>query len=289
MIQDIYPKTFHCEYKEKTPGKNSRIFFFSQDRILAAFAENEVYIPTYQEISEYISAEWSFRYLFAIDDTDYFLCSVPQGFEMKPYRYEKIGDFRYFLPKDVSFAALTAYQLYIWYRDNRYCGRCGALVNHDHKERMLYCSKCHNAIYPKIAPAVIVSVISGDRILLAKSAVSTYKKYGLIAGFTEIGETAEDTVRREVMEETGLKVKNITYYKSQPWAFGGNLLLGYYAELDGTDEITLDRTELEKACWFNRNEISEEDDGISMTREMIIKFKNGYSIKKDTEDECSKE
>ena len=95
----------------------------------------------------------------------------------------------------------------------------------------------------------------------------------MIAGFTEIGENAEQTVAREVMEEVGLKVKNIRYYKSQPWAFSGSLLMGFFAELDGDDVITLDTNELSEAGWFSRDEIDLEDDHLSLTREMIMLFK----------------
>ena len=93
-------------------------------------------------------------------------------------------------------------------------------------QRMLQCPCCANMVFPKIAPAVIVGVTHGDKILMTKYAGREYKRYALIAGFTEIGETAEETVKREVMEEVGLTVKNIRYYKSQPWGFDSNLLLG---------------------------------------------------------------
>ena len=104
---------------------------------------------------------------------------------------------------------------------------------------------------------------------------STYRGYALIAGFVEIGETFEETVRREVMEEVGLKVKNIRYYKSQPWSFSDTLLMGFYCDLDGEEEITLDREELALAEWFRRDEIPVEPSRDSLTNEMIIKFKNG--------------
>ena len=90
-------------------------------------------------------------------------------------------------------------------------------------ERMMQCPKCGLMEFPKICPAVIIGVIDGDRILMSKYAGREYKKYALLAGFTEIGETLEETVSREVMEEVGLKVKNITYYKNQPWAFSGEI------------------------------------------------------------------
>ena len=128
-------------------------------------------------------------------------------------------------------------------------------------------------VYPKISPAVIVGVIHNDKILMSKYAGRAYTRYALIAGFTEIGENAEQTVAREVMEEVGLKVKNIRYYKSQPWAFSDSLLMGFFAELDGDDTITLDTNELAEAGWFSRDEIDLEDDHLSLTREMIMLFK----------------
>ena len=109
---------------------------------------------------------------------------------------------------------------------------------------------------------------------MSKYAGRTYKKYALLAGFTEIGETIEETVQREVMEEVGLKVKNIRYYKSQPWSFSDTILMGFYCDLDGEEEITLDREELALAEWFRRDEIPVEPSRDSLTNEMIIKFKN---------------
>lgn len=117
--------------------------------------------------------------------------------------------------------------------------------------------------------------VIGNRILMSKYAGRAYKKYALLAGFTEIGETVEETVAREVMEEVGLKVRNIRYYKSQPWAFSDTLLMGFYCDLDGSDKITLDRDELSLAEWFEREEIPVEPSRDSLTNEMIMKFKQG--------------
>ena len=110
--------------------------------------------------------------------------------------------------------------------------------------------------------------------VMSKYAGRTYKKYALLAGFAEIGETLEETVKREVMEEVGLKVKNIRYYKSQPWSFSDTLLMGFYCDLDGTDEIILDREELALAEWFEREKIPVGPSRDSLTNEMIMKFKN---------------
>ena len=139
------------------------------------------------------------------------------------------------------------------------------------------CPVCGQTEYPKISPAVIVAITNGNKLLMSRYRVnhSTYRGYALIAGFVEIGETFEETVRREVMEEVGLKVKNIRYYKSQPWSFSSTLLCGFFCDVDGDTSITLDTNELALAEWFARENIPVEDDGISLTREMIRVFKHG--------------
>ena len=134
------------------------------------------------------------------------------------------------------------------------------------------CPKCGNMIFPRISPAVIVAVTKGDYLLLTKYAGRSYTRYALIAGYTEIGETLEQTVQREVMEEVGLQVTNIRYYKSQPWGIDGNLLMGFYCDLEGDDTIRLDRTELSLAEWHHRSALPAHDDGISLTREMMRVF-----------------
>ena len=96
-----------------------------------------------------------------------------------------------------------------------------------------------------------------------------------MAGFTEIGETLEETVKREVMEETGLKVKNIRYYGSQPWGIVDNLMVGFYCELEGSCEIVRDTEELKLAEWFSREEVELQPTDMSLTNNMMKAFKEG--------------
>ena len=102
-----------------------------------------------------------------------------------------------------------------------------------------------------------------------------FKRHALVAGYNEIGESIEDTVRREVLEEVGLRVKNLRFYKSQPWTFTDTLLMGFYAELDGDDTITMQEDELSEALWFHRSEIPQDYSAISLTGEMIEMFRQG--------------
>ena len=118
-------------------------------------------------------------------------------------------------------------------------------------------------------------MINGDRILLTKYAGRDFAHYALIAGFTEIGETFEETVQREVMEEAGVRVKNIRYYKSQPWGIVDDLLAGFYCDVDGNTRITLDRNELKEAVWVKREDVEGQPHDLSLTNEMMVVFREG--------------
>ena len=140
---------------------------------------------------------------------------------------------------------------------------------------MLRCPACGNLIFPRINPVVIAAVTDGDKLLLSRYAGRSYTSFALLAGYAEIGETIEQTVAREVYEEVGLKVKNLRYYKSQPWGVDGNLLFGFFCDLDGDGTIHLDENELSHAAWYPRHDLPVTDDGFSLTREMIRVFGEG--------------
>lgn len=137
------------------------------------------------------------------------------------------------------------------------------------------CPKCGATIYPRISPAVIVGVTDGDKLLLTKYSDRPVRGYGLIAGFNEIGETIEETVHREVREEVGLRVKNLRFYKSQPWSFSGCLLMGFFCDLDGEEKITLQEDELAEGTWFSREDLHHVNENVSLTNEMICLFQEG--------------
>ena len=270
MIQDLGDKKLFNEYKELEAEEQDSVFCFDGDKLIVSkAADGTLAIP---KAADFVNQKM--QYLFRIDEERYFLI-LDKAEKPSEYQWESTRNFRRLEDKKLAFAAATAYHLYQWYRDNRFCGRCGQRLEHDHIERMLRCKACGNMIFPKIAPAVIVAVTDGNKILLTKYNGRVYKNYALIAGFTEVGETAEETVAREVMEEVGLKVKNIKYYKSQPWGTDCNLLLGFFCDLDGDGAITMDRHELSTAEWFEREEMPTDDDGYSLTREMMSIFREG--------------
>lgn len=273
MIQDIAPHIYHNEYKPKQPAKNSFGLSFEDGKLRVKMTNGELTFPTFEELEKNNKHIYDdYTYLFEIDDRAFYLLKDVQVDECELFSRR---DFREKEPQYMAFAGITAFQLHDWYNNNRFCGKCGSPMRHDEKERMVRCDSCGRLEYPRISPAVIIGVTNGNKLLLSKYAGRLYTKYALLAGFVEIGETVEETVKREVMEEVGLKVKNVTYYKSQPWSFSDTLLMGFYAELDGDDQVTLDTEELALAEWFEREEIPVNDISISLTNEMILNFKNG--------------
>lgn len=280
MLQDLSFGRLENEFRTISPAATDTALCFQGDRILLQRApDNTLCLPTCEQVSQWRHlhnwCSWeqdSFRYAFRMQDQNFFLWMGEAGTGDTPFSYESVRQLRQLVSKEICFAIMTGWHLFSWYRANRFCGRCGTPTVHDHLERMVRCPSCGNLIFPKICPAVIVAVTDGDRLLLSKYAGRSYTRYALIAGYTEIGETIEQTVHREVMEEVGLKVKNLRYYKSQPWGVDGNVLMGFYCDLDGSDTIHLDRTELALAEWHHRSSLPAEDDGISLTREMIRIF-----------------
>lgn len=231
------------------------------------------------------------EYLFSIDEIPYFMVRSAEGDpalklaeEENQETFQEDGSgkfsfqgpayFRIMQPEYQAFAAITAVQLFRWKESRKFCGCCGGRTEDSRTERALVCTKCGHTEYPKICPAVIVAVTDGDRLLMSRYKGRAYRGYALIAGFVEIGETFEETVRREVMEEVGLKVKNIRYYKSQPWAFTDTEMIGFFAELDGDDAIRLQEDELSEAGWYRRDEIPEDVSSISVGSEMKMAFKH---------------
>lgn len=266
MIQDIKPEKFRNEYQNAKAEKSDRCLVYKDGRILLKEADGQIGYPTFEEIG--VQPEKGL-YAFRIDDMRLFLYlgeleGCPTGVTYHPLNF-----LRQARPKALAYAGVVGNHLNQWYRDNVFCGRCMARLEHDTRERMLYCPRCGNRIYPKICPAVIVCVTNGDQVLLTKYAGREYTRYALIAGFTEIGETLEETVAREVMEETGIRVKNIQYYKSQPWGFSGGLLMGFFCEVDGDTTLKIDTSELSLAKWVKIESLKDMDDGVSLTREMM--------------------
>ena len=274
MIQDIYPHRLRNEFVPDRPvDPEGWLFRFDGDSLLCAIDGDGVGLPRVKDIPSASER----RYLFALDDVPCYLDMAEEKGVIGGLEWAQVRTLRRRVagPREVIFAAWTAFQLYNWYRDNRFCGRCGGRTALAPDERAVMCPACKRRIYPRIIPAVIVGVTNGDEILMTKYRGRDIPYFALIAGFTEIGETLEQTVAREVMEEAGLRVKNIRYYKSQPWAIVDDLLAGFYCDVDGSTEIHMDATELKEAVWVRREDVIGQPNDFSLTNEMMLVFRDG--------------
>lgn len=275
MIHNINPHEFCNDYKNKTIKENDFVLIYNGSSVLLGEEDGEILIPMLRDFVDiYTDIKSQAQFLFLIDGMEYYLIKDVVVAENDKYTYVNTIEYRYKLPMWSAFACAVGEQLNRWYVENKFCSKCGKIVTPHDKERALTCTNCGRVTYPTISPAVIVAVLDGDRILLTKNSRGNYKKYALVAGYTEVGESIEETVKREVLEEVGLHIKNIRYYKSQPWPFSNTLLMGFFAELDGLDNIVLQEEELTEAVWFKRDEIPPNESKISLTNEMIELFRN---------------
>ena len=282
MIQDIKPHVFRNEFSRRAPAAdNSPVILYQSGSFLLGLDEtgHEIRFPTAADLTE--EARESLMYLFELDGIRYYAPVLPDVFsamsDHAAYTPRQLTELRRTgsEPKEYMFLLFTAYHLLEWVRANRFCGCCGGMMKQDETERAMFCPACRRKVYPRINPAVIIGVINGDRLLITRYR-SGYGLNALVAGFTEIGETFEETVAREVMEEAGLRVKNIRYYKSQPWGIAADILTGYYCEVDGDDTIHMDSTELKYAEWVARDEIELQPSPYSLTNEMMQQFRDGH-------------
>lgn len=275
MIQEIGEGRFNPAYMRKRPQEDDILLHYESNKVMLIKEGDGYRLPAFRDLKGGEDAAKGVSYLFSIDTRGYYLADTFQMPETGSFVMEGLQIFRFFEPMEDGFAGITGSQIYRWRESRRFCGCCGGKMVPGETERSLVCLKCGHTEYPKISPAVIVAIRNGDKLLMSRYAGGSYRHYALIAGYLEIGETFEDCVKREVMEEVGLKVRNIRYYKSQPWAFSDTVMAGFVADLDGDDTIRLQKEELAEAGWFTREEIIEYPPYISVGHEMMKAFKEG--------------
>lgn len=164
--------------------------------------------------------------------------------------------------------ASRAAQIIEWDRTHQFCGRCGTPTVIRGEERARSCPSCRLRVYPRINPAVMVLVTRGAEVLLARKPSSPKNRFSALAGFVEAGESLEDTVARETLEEVGVHVKNIRYFGSQSWPFPNSLMIAFTAEYAG-GEMHPDGLEIEEARWFAPDQLPTIPEGISISRWLI--------------------
>lgn len=260
MIEKSLYDSYQIDFDdETTPNTEDYIFVFNENR--------ELYLDEKRQLPDSLS---NFNVDFCLFIGIYknkraFVCNVKTTNSYLPL--QEVYEFN----PDLYHIAGKAVLVRDWYISHQFCGRCGVKTELDEKDMMLKCPSCGQVHYPRIAPAIIVGIRKGDELLMAKHSYHKTHRYALVAGFVEPGESIEEAVHREVLEEIGIKIKNIKYQRSQSWPFPNSLMLAFTAEYE-SGEIKVDGDEILKAKWFKKDEIQRYDSDISISDWLIQDF-----------------
>lgn len=255
---------------------HSLFFAFHQDKLLVIKKESSLCIPNHENIkllemsysNELYIGNINGRYCYSADlIKDLSSDNIPANLSLINLSklYSSVED-------DLFWAAGRAYNIINWHRTHLFCGKCGASTQQKSDELAKVCPNCGLIVYPAMAPAIIVAIIKGNKILLARNKQKAYQHYSVLAGFVEPGETLHDCVKREIVEEVGIKVKNISYFGSQPWPFPNSLMIAFTAEYE-SGEIKVDGKEISDAGWFAKDELPIIPGSISVSWHLIEWFK----------------
>ena len=258
------PKDFIRAVSPLVEGKKYW-FIFSGNQLLVG--NDKASLPSHHEFNlERI------LYLGTLKDTLCFAGEVnigtpaPTGFIWIPLRqlYTLFNEAEYSI-------AGYAMQLLHWDHQNKFCGSCGAHTIASEQERCRKCTSCGALAYPKASLAILALIKRGNQILLARNLKFTELFYSVLAGFVDPGETLEQCVRREILEEVGIKVKNVQYFGSQPWPFSHSFMIGFTCEWQ-EGEIQIDPAEIIEAAWFDVSNLPLLPSTFSLSRLLIDEF-----------------
>lgn len=247
---------------------NKYYFVFCKDSLLLQKDGDGFTIPCCEEPPVELKTWTTVLHVTPLDDTEVLSYTIDtpvtddDRFEMCPLRQSY-----YKLPYPLYLKAGKCAELIYWNQNTKFCGVCGGPMKF-HTDISKRCECCGKEVWPQLATAIIVLIHRGDEVLLAKGRNFKSDFYGLIAGFVETGETLEEAVHREVMEETGIKIKNIRYFASQPWPYPSGLMVGFNAEYE-SGEIHIQLEELKKAGWFRRDNLPNLPEKLSIARQLI--------------------
>jgi NAD+ diphosphatase len=243
--------------------------FAGSDMLVLGTAGATPEVPSWDELRAWNIAAIRYQYLGTLDGEPCWSAELPPGVQLPNGAalsglrslYDGLSEFHYAI-------AGRAAQIVAWDRDHQHCGRCGDPTERVAGERGRRCAKCDFTAYPRVSPAIIVLIERGDQILLARGRAFVPRRFGIIAGFVEPGESLEDAVRREVREEVGIELGDIDYFGSQPWPFPHGIMIGFRAShLRG--EITLGDGELAEAGWYGTDGLPEIPAKLSIARRLI--------------------
>ena len=262
---DFIPKSY-IDTKE-----NDICLIIKDGKFLLISEEYKLRFPRFKEAKELKLEFKNPETIGALRNIDYHMCEYVKHEESDKIIFRDLRSLIGEVDLNIFNMIGRATLLQNWSRNNKYCGRCGSLMGNKADETAKHCDNCDYLVYPRLSPAIIVAITKGDEILLAHNKNFPAKRYSIIAGYVEAGESFEESVKREVMEEVGIKIKNIKYYGSQLWAFPDSMMIGFTAEYE-SGEIQVDNKEILHADFYNKDTLPDLPLKGSIARRLIDEF-----------------
>jgi len=251
----------------------NKYFIFYKQEIIVKLDSNGVEIPDTNIIGRKIDNS-QYSDFGIIDNIHCYALMSDIKYELHTdYQYVKIRSLFERINEKTFWLTGKVFHLINWKKSSKYCGKCGSETREADRERAQICTNCSNTIYPRLSPAIIISVTKSNQILLGSNSKFPGNMYSVLAGFTDIGESLEECAKREVFEETGIQIKNIKYFGSQPWPFPDSLMIGFTADYE-SGEIQIDNDELTDAQWFSADDLPEVPTSLSISGKLIQNFVN---------------
>jgi NAD+ diphosphatase len=256
--------------------KHSTHWFVIKNEAILLLTHNNA-LPSCEEI---VSLEASFLRDFKlgqVNNIEYYCgemdpnCPIPKGFSAFSLRTVLSS-----IDLEQYSICVKAYSIINWDKNHQHCSRCAKPTEKQPKEYERKCIHCNLSFYPRISPSIIVLIKKGDQLLMARGPHFPPGVYGLIAGFVEVGESLEEAIHREVREEVGLEIKNLSYFGSQPWPFPDSLMLAFLADY-ASGEIQIDKNEIEEANWYRYDNLpGRPSSTVSIASKLVEGFVNSF-------------
>lgn len=273
---DLSSFEFHASNVTPVVSRNRRFIIVAAslayrcDQLLCA-GDGHVLLANESHVEGFDLSILSEHYLGVLNGEDLWVRVLAAGAVSAQYQWLGLRSQLEVLSANEFQLAGRALQVAQWFYDHRYCGRCGQETRQDDVDRAKVCTPCELRFYPRISPCMIVLVTRGEELLLAHHQRATRVMYSTLAGFVEAGESVEECVHREIMEEVGVSVGKLEYFRSQPWPFPNQLMLGFFAEYQAGD-IHVDPTEIVDAKWFRYDQLPQTPAPASVAGQLIAHY-----------------
>lgn len=261
--------------KPLNPSNEPCYVVFANEKLLTYLDAGPIWEPLTRMQSQALELSFSVeQHLGDYHNQSCYLLALEQELPLPPgYQWESVRNLilRGALLDEAFYAVSSGLQVLHWLSGHRYCGRCGRPTHCHEHERAMVCERCECRYYPRLAPCIITVITRGDECLLARNSKYRQGFYSALAGFIEPGESIENALRREVMEEVGLTVSNLRYFGSQPWPFPSQLMIGLHADYHA-GEICVDGEEITDARWWHYRELPMVPSSATLSGQLIQHF-----------------